>query len=79
VRHGRTADGGDELSSHLDDSGMFGLGADHESGDIVKEDYWCVSGRVSLLFVEAELESLLLVTYPYELRGLSSFVRIDNR
>lgn len=44
----RTADGGDELSSHFDDSGVLCFGADHETGDIVEEDDWGVSKIVRI-------------------------------
>lgn len=48
MRYGRTADGGDELSSHFDDSGVFRFGADHESGYIVEEDDRGISKRVRM-------------------------------
>jgi hypothetical protein len=57
---------------------MFGLDANHESGDVVEEDDGGVSARVSLLFSEAGLETLLLVAHSNELSSLSSFIRIDN-
>jgi hypothetical protein len=34
---GRTADGRDELSAHFDDSGVFCLSANHESGNVVQD------------------------------------------
>lgn len=43
MRNGRAADGRDKLSAHLDDTSVFGFGADHEPSDVVQEDDGCVS------------------------------------
>jgi hypothetical protein len=38
--------GGDHLRAAFYDGGVFGFGADHEAGDVLKEDYGGVSKRV---------------------------------
>lgn len=75
----RTADGRDELSAHFDDSGMFCLSANHESGNVVQEDNRSVSVGVSLLSTEPESKTILLVAHSNELRSLSCLVRVDDR
>lgn len=57
------ADGGYQLGTHFDDSGVLGFGSDHEPGNIVKEDDW----------------SVLLVADSYKGCGLDSLVGVYDR
>lgn len=64
------------MSTHLNDSSVFCLGADHEPGDIVKEDDRGVPERVSLFSNEMGLGIVLLVAHPNKLRSFSCLIRV---
>lgn len=43
VRDSGGGDGGDETSALFDKACPFGCEADHETGDVMEEDYWDVA------------------------------------